>query len=802
MSLFASTLNTTRRNLRHQWGSSLLNVVGLTLGVLCSVIIFLTVRYEFSFDTHHQNNEQIYRVTNNYYYPTFTMYVGHTPDPMAEALRNDFPEFERVVSINTSRNHSISIEDQLFESDILFCDPAFIQLFDYYNGASQWIIGDPTAALNEVDQTVLTQSLAEKVFGGAEAALGKTMTLSNGTNVEVRAVIQDPLPNTSYPFEQLVSYATFDRVASESFGGVHSTTTFVQLPSEVTAESLQPALDQFNAKYMETAWGEDFVSMAIQPLSAIHFDGRFGADNYTTSTTYLWTLGLIGLFIIAVACINFVNLATAKAITRAKEVGMRKILGSTKKHIIAQFMTESLLLAIFSVGLGILLAQLSFTYFSELTNLNIGNEFTFTPDLLAFLAGLLFFITVAIGVYPALVLSKFQPLDVIRVRKAANSFKGLSLRRVLITFQLTASQALAIGAIVIASQLELFQNTDLGFDQESILVVDLHGNEPSEKVESLKNSVQQFPFVELASLSSSAPMSGNNSTTGLTSVDAGVQEEERFNVEYIMVDNDFIDAMNLEVLAGKTSITALDQDTVRGYVVNETLIERLAFASPEEALGKRITIHGAESTIIGVVKDFHTLSLHEDIRPVALIYGIKDYSLLSIKYQTANLQEAIAQLETAWQGVFPDKNFDFYFQDEHMGDMYDNEIRFAKLIRIFTLISIAIACFGLIGLSAFSSVRRFKEIGIRKVLGASVPHLLFLLSREFLILAGVGLIFSVPIAYYLTAGWLADFAYRIHLTWWMVGIAGIITITFTLLTVGLQSARAATMNPVESLRNE
>ncbi|MEO0332361.1 MAG: ABC transporter permease, partial [Bacteroidota bacterium] len=527
MSLFASTLNTTRRNLRHQWGSSLLNVVGLTLGVLCSVIIFLTVRYEFSFDTHHQNNEQIYRVTNNYYYPTFTMYVGHTPDPMAEALRNDFPQFERVVSIHTSQNHSISIEDQLFESDILFCDPAFIQLFDYYNGASQWIIGDPTAALNEVDQTVLTQSLAEKVFGGAEEALGKTMTLSNGTNVEVRAVIQDPLPNTSYPFEQLVSYATFDRVASESFGGVHSTTTFVQLPSEVTAESLQPALDQFNAKYMETAWGEDFVSMAIQPLSAIHFDGRFGADNYTTSTTYLWTLGLIGLFMIVVACINFVNLATAKAITRAKEVGMRKILGSTKKHIIAQFMIESLLLAIFSVGLGILLAQLSFTYFSELTNLNIGNEFTFTPDLLAFLAGLLFFITVAIGVYPALVLSKFQPLDVIRARKAANSFKGLSLRRVLITFQLTASQALAIGAIVIASQLELFQNTDLGFDRESLLIVDIHGNEPSEKVESLKNSVQQFPFVELASLSSSAPMSGNNSTAGLTSVDAGVQDEER-----------------------------------------------------------------------------------------------------------------------------------------------------------------------------------------------------------------------------------------------------------------------------------
>ncbi|MEM9830487.1 MAG: ABC transporter permease [Bacteroidota bacterium] len=802
MSLFASTLNTTRRNLRHQWGSSLLNAIGLTLGILCSVIIFLTVRYEFSFDTHHQNSKQIYRVTNNYYYPTFTMYVGHTPDPMAEALGNDFPDFERVVSIHTSRNHAISIEDQLFESDILFCAPAFMQLFDYYHDASRWIIGDPTATLNEVDQTVLTQSLAKRVFGGAEEALGKTITLSNGTNVEVRAVIQDPPPNTNYPFEQLVSYATFDKVASESFGSVYGTTTFVQLPPKVAAESLQPALDRFNAKYMETAWGEGFVSMALQPLSAIHFDGRFGADNYTTSTTYLWTLGLIGLFMIVVACINFVNLATAKAITRAKEVGMRKILGSSKKHIIAQFMTESLLLAIFALGFGILLAQLSFTYFSELTNLNVGNEFTFTPDLLAFLAGLLLFITVAIGVYPALVLSKFQPLDVIRVQKAANSFKGLSLRRVLITFQLTASQALAIGAIVIASQLELFQNTDLGFDQESILVVDIHGNAPSEKIESLKNSIQQFPFVELASLSSSAPMSGNNSTTGLTSVDAGIQEEERFNVEYIMVDNDFVDAMNLEVLAGETSMTTLDQDTVRGYVVNETLIERLAFASPDEALGKRIKLNGAESTIIGVVKDFHTLSLHEEIKPVALVYGIKEYSLLSIKYQTDNLQEAIAQLETAWQGVFPDKNFDFYFQDEQMGDMYDNEIRFAKLIRVFTLISIAIACFGLIGLSAFSSVRRFKEIGIRKVLGASVPHLLFLLSREFLLLAGVGLIFSVPIAYYLTADWLADFAYRIHLTWWMVGIAGLITITFTLLTVGLQSVRAATMNPVESLRNE
>ncbi len=770
------------------------------LGVICSIIIFLTVKYEFSFDKHHGNEGEIYRVTNNYYYPTFTMHVGHTPDPMAAALKNDFPEFKNAFPVRGSYNHDISVGDQLFESDILYAGPDFIQAFDYYNDPSQWLIGNPSEILEQVNTTVLTETLAKKLYASSEAAIGQIIMLNNEIKVEVGGVMKDPPNNTNYPFEQLVSYRTYESLAWSSFNGVSSTTTFVQIPASIDVASLRPAIDRFNEKYMEAAWGEDFVSMDLQPLSKIHFDERFGSENYTTHDTYLWTLGLIGLFIILIACINFVNLATAKAISRSKEIGMRKILGSSKGNIISQFMTESFLLAVIAIGLGLALAQISFPYFSDLTNLNIGNDFTYTWDLILFIVGLLVFITMTIGVYPALVLSNFQPLEVVRQIKSSVPIRGFTLRRGLIAFQLTTSQVLVIAAIVITFQIQYFQNKDLGFEKESMLIVNIHGNESAEKKMALKSKIEQLPFVQQASLASTVPMSGHNSSTALTSKDSEIKE--RFNVEYAYADNDYADVMNFELLAGSTSISQIEKDTVRGFVVNETLINRLAFDSPEVAVGKAINVHGYDSRIIGVVKDFHTVSLHERIKPVAIVYGIKNYANLSIRYQTSNLKESLTQLESAWKSVFPDKNFDYYFQDEQMGQMYESEIRFAKIIKVFTIISIIIACFGLIGLSTFSSMRRYKEIGVRKVLGATVPNILILMSREFLVLTLIGFMLSIPIANYVVSRWLEEFAYHIQLEWWMVGAAGVFTLLLTLLTVSAQSVNAAMINPMESLRNE
>lgn len=800
LDMFRNNLKITLRNLWNNVGSNLLNVTGLTLGVLGSIIIFLTLKYETSFDAFHQNRNEIYRVTNNYYYPTFTMYVGNTPDPMWKALKTDFPEFKNVVSIRSSYNHDISIEEQVFESDIIYCGPEFIQTFDYYNDPTQWIIGNPNDILKEVNKTILTKTLAEKLFKTSEAAVGKIITLRNETPIEVAGIIQDPPNNTNYPFEQLVSYRTVAPFVSDNFGGVSSTTTFVQIPAAVTIEGLRPALDQFNKKYMEAAWGEDFVSIDLQPLSEIHFDERFGANNYTTNKANLWALGLIGLFLIIIACINFINLATAKAMKRSKEIGMRKILGSSKNNIVTQFMTESFLLALIAISLGTLLAQLSFPQFSELTNLNIGNDFYYSSDLILFIIGLLLFITLAMGLYPAIILSKFQPLDVFRQKKSATAIKGLTLRKGLMAFQLTTSQVMVIAAIVITYQLQFFQNKDLGFEKESVLVVDINGAETAEKMMTFKNKVKQFPFVKQASLSSTIPLTGRNSSSALTSKDSEVKE--RFNVEYIYADNDFVDVMNFDLLAGKASITEIEQDTVRGFVVNETLIKRLGFNTPEKAIGKSINAHGYEARIIGVVKDFHTRSLHNDIKPNAIVYGIKDYYNLGIKYQTTNVREAIAQLETTWQTVFPDKNFDYYFLDEQLINFYDNEARFSKIINAFTLISIIIACLGLVGLSAFSSVSRFKEIGIRKVLGATVSSILFLISKEFIVLTIISFFIGAPIAYYLASGWLEGFAYRIDLEWWMILIAGILALLLTLITVGLQSIKAAMVNPIESLRRE
>ncbi len=793
-------LKVTLRKLWNSPGSNLLNVTGLMLGVLCSIVIFLTIKYETSFDKFHENHDEIYRVTNNYYYPSFTMYVGKTPDPMAGALKNDFPAFEEVFAIRSSYNHNISVGDQLFQSDIIYCGPEFIRTFDYYNDPTQWLIGNPNQILSNVSQTVLTEGLAIKLFRTADAAIGQIITLSNEEQVEVAGVMKDPPAATNFPFEQLISYATFERHARPSFGDVSSTTTFVQLPTAVNVASLRPALDRFNEKYMEAAWAEDFVSTDLQPLHAIHFDERFGSDNYTTNKNYLWTLGWIGIFMILIACINFINLATARGVNRSKEIGMRKILGSSKRDIAIQFMSESFLLALIALGLGVLLAQIAFPYFSELTNLNIGNSFRYTPDLLLFIAGLLCFITLAMGLYPAILFSKFHPLQVVRQKISATPVRGLTLRRSLIAFQLTTSQVLIIGAIVITSQIDYFQSKDLGFQKDSLMVIKILGNETDEKKRAFKQRIQQFPFVERASLNSCIPMSAGHSSGGVTSRDSEIQE--RFNVQYIHADNDYVDAMNFELLAGQAGLPEIENDSIRGFVVNETLIERLALGRPKDAIGKSIDINGSEARIIGVVKDFHTLSLHENIKPVAIMYGIKRYPYLGIKYKTADLGASIAQIQGAWKEFFPDKNFDFFFQDEQMGHMYDNELRFSKIIKAFTFICVVIACFGLIGLSAFSSARRFKEIGVRKVLGASISSILFLLSKEILVIISISFVISAPIAYYLTSQWLAGFAYNIQLEWWMILLSGTMTLLLALVTVGFQSIKTALINPAISLRKE
>lgn len=799
--MFKNNLKIAWRNILKNKGSSFLNITGLTLGVLCSIIIFLTVKYELSFDSIHQNQSEIYRVTNNYYYPTFTMNVGQTPDPMAEALKNDFPSFTSVVPIYSSYNHNISVADELFETDILYAGSDFIKLFDYYDNPDHWIIGNPKEILEAVNKTVLTQTLAEKLFDRPADAIGKIIKLRNGTEIEVGGIISDPPENTNYPFEQLVSYPTYKKnFFRDSFGGVASTTTFVQIPTAVDIAGLEPTLTQFNKKYMETAWGEDFVSTDLQPLSDIHFDERFGSNSYTTSKTYLWVLAMIGLFMILIACINFVNLATAKAISRSKEIGMRKILGSSKKNIIAQFMSESFLLATIALSLGIMLAQIAFPYFSELTKMNIGNDFTYTNDLLLFITGLLAFTTLAMGIYPSIILSNFKPLAVVRQKFSTSPIKGLTLRRGLIAFQLTTSQAMVIGAIVITCQMQFFQNKDLGFEKESVLVVEINGDESNEKKLAFKNKVEELAQVKTATLNSSIPMSGHHSTTGLTAPDSEVKE--RFNVEYIYADNDYADVMNFNLLAGKTSVTEIAADTVRGFVVNETLISRLAFGTAEASIGKLINVHGFIAPIIGVVKDFHTLSLHETIRPVALVYGFRDYNNVGIKYQTADINATLAQLETAWATVFPNKNFDYYFQDEQLGTMYESELRFSQIINLFTIISIIIACIGLIGLSAFSSVKRVKEIGVRKVLGATVPNILLLMSKEFIVLTIIGFVLSIPLAYYFITAWLEGFAYSIQMEWWMAVAAGALTLGLTLITVGFQSVKAAFVNPVESLRSE
>lgn len=785
------------RNIRNDGSYNVLNILGLSLGVLAAIIIFLTVKYETTFDEMHANAEELYRVTNNYYYPTFTMHVGTTPDPMAEALATDFPAFTRSFSLIPSLDRQVTVNQEKISSDLLYCGPEFIEAFDFYNSSDWWITGDPKDVLREVNKTVLTESLAETIFGSVDQAMGKMLELPNEIEVEVGGVVRDAPANTNFPFDQLISRLTIEDFHRPTFGGVASTMTFVQLPNAVDPESLRPQLDQFNEKYMEAAWGEDFVSTDLQPLSDIHFDERFGSPNYTTSRSNLWALGLIGLFILLIACINFVNLATAKVIRRSKEIGMRKILGSSRAGIVGQFMTEASLLAVLSIVAGLGLAKIIFPKFSSVTNLNIGNDFYLDGELILFCLGLILFLSIAMGLYPASVLANFKPLQIFRSHSKSMGAPA-PLRRGLVGFQLVASQVLIIGAIAATCQLRYFQNADLGFDQESVLVLKINGNESNESKLALKQQCEALTEITGATLTSSIPITGNHSTGGVQSVDSELQE--RFNVEYVYADNDYVSTMNLNLLAGRSEIALLDRDTAQSFIVNKTLIDRLQFDSPEGAIGKRINVNGMHANIMGVVEDYHTLSMHEAIRPVAIVYGIQDYNSLGLKFRADQLHQVVARAEEAWERVFPDKTFNYYFMDDEMATLYQGEERFSKIITAFTLIAIIIACLGLIGLSAFSAVNRFREIGIRKVLGATTQQILLLMSKEFVVVCLISFLIAAPLAFYFISRWLEGFAYPISIEWWMFAGAGLSAVTITVLTVGLHSMKAALSNPISAIK--
>lgn len=792
------------RNFRKNKVFSFINILGLTLGITCSLAIFMIVRYEWSFDTFHPGYKRIYRVVSQFHYPEGMEYQSGVPSPLPPAFRNDFPQLEGVATIFGGTDNQVTISDKQGtsagrrfreEDGIFYADPAFFDLFRF-----KWLQGDPHDILSRPGTVALTRATAERYFGDWQQAIGKTILKDNAELLTVQGILENPPANTDFPIKAVISYATIAAAeAREGWGTVTSRLQcFVRLPESLPLDRFNALLPAFRKKYRNN--NTDFF--ALQPLTDIHFNAQYGNfRKHTVSKETLWVLSLIGVFLLVLGCINFINLATAQAVRRSREVGIRKVLGSHRWQLILQFLGETALLvgvaSLLAIGLLFLLSPMA----AGITDVSLSLALIGSPSTLLFLFGMTITVTFLAGLYPALILSGFRPIAALKNKIGAGSGGqrgGLSLRHILVVTQFTIAQVLIVCVLVAISQMNFFRNAPLGFNKDAVITVPLPADSTSRsKWETFRQQALQQPGVDQVSLSYTPPASGGTHLTDFRF--AQNIKDENFEVELKSADAAYLSTYDLHLVAGRFYPPS---DTIREAVVNETFLRKEGITDPHAALGKIIYIEDTRAPIVGVVRDFHEHSLRDPIGPVIITTSRRFYKIAGIKLSTTGIPSTLQHLEKLFNSYFPDYIFEHRFLDETVARFYDEEEKLSKTFQFFAAIALLISCLGLYGLILFTTSQRMKEVGVRKVLGASVASISFLFIREFCWLIGIAFVIAAPIAWYSMNKWLQNFTFRIHMSAWMFVATGLTALLIGLVTIGYRTIRTALANPVRSLRSE
>lgn len=797
-------LITALRNLRRERSSTLINVAGLTLGISGSLILSLLVAYHLSFDQQHAKRDRIYRVVLQSDGNAGKDYQAGVPAVLPDAFRADFPEAEQVMFASYRSGEMVVIPQPnqpplRFQEakGVVFVEPSFFRIFD-----RAVLQGDAVKGLDEPGEAVISRSLAKKYFK-TEDALGQILKIEN-TEYKITAVVEDAPYNTDLPFDLFLSYITVKKAREEAgWGSIWSDEQcYFLLKEGEDVQRIESRLPDFYKKY-NGEHNPDNTEAHTQPLSMLHFDDRF--DNYSYNTVpkgMLVAFAIIALVLVTTACINFINLSTAEAIKRSKEVGVRKSLGSTRGQLIGQFLGETTLVTLVSVLLAVGLSQLALGFLNAFLDLHLSIDPVGQPWLILFLLGITVVVSLLSGLYPSMVLSGFRPAQALKNQINSKHTSGYSLRRTLVVLQFCISQFFIIGTIVVIQQVNYFQRKSLGFAQEAIIHVSIPEGESAgnaqaggSRMRTLRNEMLRVPGVQLASLSNHPPASGSVSATNFklqgTTQDYGTQIKA--------ADAYYVDLYQLKLVAGQNLV---DLDTATGCLVNEKLARVTGFANPADIIGKEIRMWGKQLPVVGVVKDFHTMSLHQPIEATVLLNRLRNYRTLSLKIDMSKSQDVIAALKQKWEATYPEHIFDYQFLDQDIAGFYEGERKMSTLFTIFTSMAIFIGCLGLFGLATFMANQKTKEIGIRKVLGASVESILFIFSKEFLMLIVLGFVLAVPVSWVVMKQFLNEFAYKIDLSPWIF-VSGLgITVVIALFTVGYKSIRAAITNPVTALRYE
>lgn len=789
------------RSIRKNTAHAVINVLGLALGITCSIVIFLILRFEFSYDDFHPEGDRLYRIVTEFTKSEKPGYNSGMTYPLPEALRQDFADLEYVALVDGNLYDPVitipkqdGTVDRYKETDVVFTDPEYLKMFHH-----DWIEGN-SDALQREKTVVLTASLAKKYFGN-ESALNKTINFNNEFDVTVTGVVSDPPPNTDFPFRIILSLRLGkDKRGWEGWAATSSSLNcYVRLKETTSKDAFEAKLKDWHLKYFTGDNEEDgkYRRYFLQPLSEIHFDTRF--DNFggrVVSTVTLLSLSVIGILLLLTACINFINLNTVLIVKRSKEAGVRKTLGSSHGQLIWQFMGETFLISVLALFISAGLSELLLVNLTPILGYKLSFFSMLDSLTVMYLMIMPILVTVLAGLYPAIRLSRFQPAKTLKSGLTSSYGEGLTLRRGLIVFQLFISQALVITTIIITQQINHFMAQPIGLDSEAVVEFLLPENKP-EIIQTLKERLSRIPGVEHVAMSNTGSTSENSWGGDFEATVNNNLIKTYTNVKY--ADEGFLKTYGLSLIHGENLIKS---DTANRFVVNEKFTKALGFQNPEDAIGVPVDMWNSKAVITGVVKDFNATPLQFQLTPVIILSRTSAYFIGAARLNTRDMHQTIAEIRKTWEGLYPNYVFEHTFLDEQIARFYDAERRNSYTMGFFSIVAIFIGCIGLFGLVSFMVQQKIKEIGIRKTFGASVAQIVAILSREFILLIGISFLLSAPLAFYFMQKWLSNFAYKYTITG-LEFLAGLsVTLVISMLTVGYRSIRAAKANPIDALRTE
>jgi ABC-type antimicrobial peptide transport system permease subunit len=802
-----------RRSLLANKGTTIINVVGLVIGITSALVIANVIRFEQSFDSFHSKKDDIYRVvrvtgSDKLEYRAGIVY------PLADAMRTEIPgveitemEYLGASTVDVMSADGKTVNKFIEPGGVATIEPGFFKMFDFAGKPLSWIAGNPETALVEPSSLVITKEMAKKYFGD-EDPLGQTLRFMKRFDFKVTGVIDDFPSNTDFPFKLMISYSSMETLFNSrldewvSVNDGHS--VFVYSPT-ITKAELEARLDKIHASHV----GKDIYDYRhyrLQEFNQLHYDPRFGNFSGRTITPEtILALQIIVLFLLLAGCINYINLSTAQSTLRSKEIGLRKVLGSQHRHLIMQFLTETFVVVALAEVAAVTVVIAFTSKIKDLLNLQISFNLS-DPFILLSLAIVAISVTLLSGLYPAFMISRFNPVATLRAKFSNEKVGGVNLRKMLVVAQFTITQILAVGTFIVISQMNYFQNVDMGFNRKAVIVnVSMLVAKDVQQRRATIAELKALPFVSGVSSSFTLPsgLERNRSSRSIGLPNAASAPDYE-SYEHSSIDENYLDLYQIKLLAGRN--LAEGDTTLDNILINEVLMRRLGFTDPERAIGAEVKFgDGKRTRIAGIVDNYYSNSLKERVDYIAMVYRPAEYRWLSIRLDLNDDQpmaDALAGIERIWNDHFPDVVFQYSFFDQNIKAFYQQEFKYSKLFQIFSLIFIGIGCLGLYGLITFIANKKGKEIAIRKTLGATISNIIMIFSKEYVVLIGVSFALALPVVWYGVNEWLSSFQNHIDLQWWMFAAPGMIVLAMALGVVGSKSFSAARANPVEKLKCE